>query len=126
MPAFEASSADRVWLQSISAVKEGPDVPLQNGRGGPTFELLHTMLHVHDSRERWVTSRDPVMSAPFAIVEVIGILSGRRDSGYLNFFNPVLSKYAGNGAQYHGAYGFRLRSNAGFDQLERAANALRA
>jgi len=125
MPVFEANSADKVWLDSLSALKESPDVPLQNGRGGPTSELLHTMLQVHDSRQRWVTSRDPVMSAPFAIVEVIGILNGRRDSGYLNFFNRLLPKYAGNGPEYHGAYGFRLRSNAGFDQLERAANALR-
>lgn len=126
MPVFEASSADRVWLQSISAVKKSSDVPLQNGRGGQTFELLHAMLHVYDSRDRWVTSRDPVISVPFAIVEVIGILNGRRDSGYLNFFNPVLSRYSGNGTEYQGAYGFRLRLNAGFDQLERAANALRA
>ena len=126
MPFFEASTANGVWLQSISAARESPDVPLQNGRGGPTLELLHAMLHVQDSRERWITAREPVMSVPFAIVEVIGILNGRRDSGYLNFFNRALWKYAGSGAEYHGAYGFRLRMNAGFDQLERAANALRA
>lgn len=126
MPVFEASTADGVWLQSFSALKKSPDIPLQNGRGGPAFELLHTLLHVGDPRERWVTSREPVISVPFAIVEVIGLLNGRRDSGYLNFFNPALWKFAGTGAEYQGAYGFRLRSNAGFDQLERAANALRA
>jgi thymidylate synthase len=60
----------------------------------------------------------------FAIVEVIGILAGRRDSAYLNFFNPARPKYAGSGAEFHGAYGFRLRGHLGLDQLERASRTL--
>jgi len=126
MPAFEANSADQVWWQAVTAIKSASDRPIQNGRGGRTAELLHTTLHVHDSRERWVTSRCPGISVAFAIVEVIGLLNGRRDSTYLNFFNPILPKYAGTGTEYHGAYGYRLRQNAGFDQLERASRALTA
>jgi thymidylate synthase len=126
MPMFEADSADQVWLQAVSAIKSAPDKPKQNGRGGRTAELLHVVLQVHDSRQRWVTSRCPGVSVAFAIVEVVGLLNGRRDSAYLNFFNPSLPKYAGTGTEYHGAYGFRLRHNAGFDQLERASQALAA
>jgi thymidylate synthase len=59
-------------------------------------------------------------------VEVIGILSGRRDSGYLNFFNPILPRFAGDGPEYHGAYGYRLRVHNGIDQLKRASDALTA
>jgi thymidylate synthase len=64
------------------------------------------------------------MSVPFALVEVIGIVAGRRDSSYLNYFNPRLPKYAGGGESYPGAYGFRLRSHFGVDQLERVCAAL--
>ncbi|WP_446745596.1 thymidylate synthase [Silvibacterium acidisoli] len=64
------------------------------------------------------------MSAPFAIVEVIGIVAGRQDSAYLNFFNPRLPKFAGAGVSYPGAYGYRLRNHFGVDQLERACSAL--
>jgi thymidylate synthase len=70
-------------------------------------------------------SRNPGLSVPFAIVEVIGILNGRQDSAYLNYFNPQLPKYAGSGPKYHGAYGFRLRKNFGLDQLIQASKALK-
>lgn len=126
MRSFDAASADEAWRLAVDAIKDGTDVLRQNGRGGYTSELLHVTIHVHDSRQRWVVSRTPALSVAFAVVEVIGILNGRRDSAYLNFFNPILPKYAGIGAEYHGAYGFRLRSNVGFDQLERASNALKA
>jgi thymidylate synthase len=126
MRSFDAATADEAWRVAVDAIKDGKGVLWQNGRGGYTSELLHVTIHVHDSRQRWVVSRAPALSVAFAIVEVIGILNGRRDSAYLNFFNPLLPKYAGTGEEYHGAYGFRLRRSLGFDQLERASNALKA
>jgi thymidylate synthase len=126
MQLFDAVSADEAWLLSVAALKDQTDLPRQEGRGGATNELLHVAIDIHDSRQRWVVSRTPALSVAFSIVEVIGILNGRRDSGYLNFFNTELPKYAGTGPAYHGAYGFRLRKNVGFDQLLRASNALTA
>jgi len=64
------------------------------------------------------------MSVPFALVEVVGIIAGRRDSSYLNYFNPGLPKYSGNGESYPGAYGYRLRKHFKMDQLERVCEAL--
>ena len=125
MPMFEADSADEAWLLAVNALKQQAGGPRQKGRGGSTCELLHVTLQVRNPRERWVISRSTGLSVAFAIVEVIGILAGRRDSAYLNFFNPKLPRFAGNGSSYHGAYGFRLRANAGFDQLDRASEALK-
>jgi thymidylate synthase len=125
MRSFDAASADEAWRLAVDAIKDGTHVLRQNGRGGYTSELLHVTLHVHDSCQRWVVSRNPALSVAFAVVEVIGILNGRRDSAYLNFFNPLLPKFAGTGAEYHGAYGHRLQANKGFNQLERAANVLK-
>lgn len=124
MHAFESESADGAWLLAIDALKQQAMQPWQEGRGGRTSELLHATIQVRDSRQRWIVSRTPGLSVAFAIVEVIGILNGRQDSGYLNYFNPRLPRFAGHGSQYHGAYGFRFRQNFGFDQLQRAANAL--
>lgn len=66
------------------------------------------------------------MNPAFAIAEVVWILLGRNDSGFLNFWNPKLPQYCGYGPSYHGAYGYRLRHGAGGDQLERAYHALRS
>ena len=122
MHAFESDSSDGAWLLAVDALNTQATRPLQEGRGGSTSELMHVTIQVRDSRQRWVVSRTPGLSIAFAIVEVIGILNGRQDSAYLNFFNPRLPKFAGKGPEYHGAYGFRLRSSFGFDQLQRVAN----
>jgi len=66
------------------------------------------------------------MNPAFAIAEVVWILLGRNDSKFLNFWNPKLPQYCGNGLTYHGAYGYRLRHGAGGDQLERAYQALKS
>ena len=121
---FREITADEAWRKAAESFKR-PDLwSLQPGRGGPTWELLPACFVVEDPRQRWVLSRTPAMSVPFALVEVIGIISGRRDSSYLNYFNPRLPKYAGSGESYPGAYGFRLRHHFGVDQLERVCSAL--
>jgi len=53
-------------------------------------------------------------------------MSGRNDAAFLNYFNPRLPHFAGEGPVYHGAYGHRLRKSLGFDQLERAYKVLSA
>jgi thymidylate synthase len=44
----------------------------------------------------------------------------------VNFWNPALPRYAGATTCYAGAYGKRLRSAFGFDQIEKAIEALSA
>src|SRR5579871_194399 len=122
MPAFEGITANEVWRKAVDLLRK--ESAVQASRGGETKEALHVAFEIHDPIQRWVVDRLPAVSVAFAIVEVIGILNGRRDSGYLNFFNPRLPEFAGKGTEYHGAYGHRLRSNLGFDQLERAFSVL--
>jgi thymidylate synthase len=125
MHLFEGDNVGALWEQAFAALHRG-DLHSQGSRAGATRELVPAMMVLHDPRQRWVVAREPAMSVAFAIVEVIGILNGRRDSAYLNYYNPGLPKFAGMGAEYHGAYGHRLRANFGFDQLRRAFEALRA
>lgn len=61
----------------------------------------------------------------FALAEVIWILDGRSDAGFLVYFNRKLTRYAGDTPTFHGAYGERLRKRFNIDQLRRAAQALR-
>ncbi|MGE7471999.1 thymidylate synthase [Bosea sp. NPDC003192] len=97
---------------------------MQSGRGGDAAEVLHATLRISDPRQRWVLSRRPAINPAFAIAEAFWILGGRDDAQFVNFWNPALPRYAGGGASYHGAYGKRLRDGFGFDQIERAIDAL--
>lgn len=124
MHVYEADTADQVWRAAASKFKEGGAAHLQPGRGGSTLEQLHAAFTIRDPRQRWVVSRRPAINPAFAIAEVVWILNGRDDAAFLNHWNPRLPLYAGDVRHYHAAYGFRLRKAFGFDQLQRAFNAL--
>jgi thymidylate synthase len=123
---FEANTADDLWRQAAEALLQGDDFLCQASRSGPIREYLHCSLHLTNPRQRWILSRQPALNPAFAIAEVIWILQGRNDAAFPNYWNPKLPEFAGYGDTYHGAYGHRLRSNFGFDQIERAYQALLA
>jgi thymidylate synthase len=121
---FEAETGSEAWLKAADALIESK-IDIQDSRNGPTKEILHAAFVINDPRQRWVLSRKPGMNPAFAIAEVIWILSGRHDSAFLNYYNPKLPGFQGNGPEYHGAYGYRLRRQFGFDQIERAYQVLK-
>lgn len=127
MQVFEGASANEVWQKAAEELhKKQLGQASQSSRAGETLEIVPACFAILDPRNRWVTAREPALSVGFALVEVIGIISGRQDSGYLNWFNPALPRYAGKGPTFHGAYGHRLRQHFQVDQLKRAADALSA
>lgn len=122
---FDADTADAVW-QAIAATFRSEGIAQQESRGGPTRELLHATISIRNPIERWVISRNPPINPAFALAEVLWIMAGRNDAGFINSFNSKLPDYAGHGNTYHGAYGRRLRKELGFDQLERGFHALQS
>lgn len=120
---FVGESADTVWKEALASLKANG--ALQSSRSGNTQELLHANITITKPRNRWVFSRYPGINPAFAIVEAFWILSGRNDAEIVNFWNPALPKFAGNTSEYHGAYGYRLRTTFNkLDQLNRAYEAL--
>ena len=121
---LEAATADALWLKAADWFSVDGIATRQESRGGPTFEVLRAALTLEDPRQRWITSRAPALNPAFALAEVIWLVCGRNDSAFLNYFNPRLPDFAGRGVFYHGAYGYRLRTHFGIDQLERAYRVL--
>src|SRR5258708_3210956 len=117
---FESRTADEAWQKISSAVRSSDGTSVQGSRIGETREILHAAISISEPRQRWVLSRNPPINVAFALAEIIWIMAGRNDSAYLNYFNSDLPKYAGHGATYHGAYGYRLRKGLKIDQLDRA------
>jgi len=124
MHVFEGTTADEVWLMAASKFEDSEATRHQASRAGHTKELLGAVFTIRNPRQRWVVSRQPAVNPAFAIAEVVWIVSGRRDSTFLNYWNPKLPQFAGHGKNYNGAYGYRIRKHFGLDQLERAYQAL--
>lgn len=122
---FDAKTADEAWLLGAAEFRDRTP-RLQSGRIEPAFELLHAAFVIEDTRQRWIMSREPAMNPAFALAEVIWILNGMSEASFINFWNKKLPDYAGHASHYHGAYGARLRRSFGFDQIRRAADALRS
>jgi len=121
---FESNAANDAWIQAYDMLlAEANTVPA--GRLGETKEILHANFHITDPRQRWILSRMPALNPAFAIAEVFWILAGDNNASFLNYWNPILPRFSGAGKTYHGAYGYRLRNQFGFDQLERAYNILK-
>ena len=122
---FSGKTASSVWVLAAEELISMEDDVEVESRIGSTKELLHTLIHLDNPIQRWVTMRTPPMSISFALAELIWILAGSNDANVINFWNPSLSKYSGNASEYHGAYGYRLRHSFGFDQLKSVYNTLR-
>ncbi|MES9995630.1 thymidylate synthase [Desulfovibrio aminophilus] len=121
---FSANTADEAWGLAYEMLITNSDHG-QESRLGLTREILHANFHINNPRERWILSRQPALNPAFAIAEVFWILSGDNNSSFINYWNPILPRFAGNGPTYHGAYGFRIRKHFSIDQLERAYLALK-
>ena len=111
-------------LPTFSAGKMGPRSA--QVAWGQCMSCCMPAITIQEPTNRWVVSREPAINPAFSLAEVIWILTGRNDAGFLNYFNSALPAFAGHGSCYHGAYGFRLRRHfrdgwgRDLDQLERA------
>ena len=96
-------------------------------RNGPAYRAPHPVVTSYAAPMERVLL-DPVRDANpfFHVFEALWILAGRNDVHTLGYFNGRISTYSDNGAFFHGAYGWRLRRAFGVDQLQRAAELLRA
>lgn len=118
---LDAVSADQLWRKAVELVREKGAV--QPSREGETLEILHVCSTLKDPRQRVVFAR-PINPA-FAIAELVWILSGRRNLGFLTSWNTRMAKYSDDGSTLDGAYGYRLRRFQGLDQIELAYRALK-
>ena len=123
---FQGATADDVWQQVAQAFRDSEEVIIQNGRGGSTREILHAAISINDPRQRWTLSRRPALNPALALVEVVWIMTGRRDLAFLEFWSKEYRTFVGDRPELHGAYGYRIRRHLSIDQLDRAFRVLSA
>lgn len=116
-------TADEVYCDIYQKLKTFGESVI--GRNGQTKELTHVCMSISDPTQRWVERRKPSISPAFAIAELVMIMNGSDEAALLNAWNPALPKYQGRYERYPGAYGKRLRYSFGFDQINRAFDALK-
>ncbi len=119
---IEEPTANEVWKKAANMLLVQNN--LQSGRTGNIYELLHTLITIQDPQQKWIYNRIPPISIGYALAELVWIMNGDDSAEIINFWNPSLHKFAGKSMHYHGAYGKRMRSHFGIDQLEKSYEAL--
>jgi len=109
-------------------------------RGKRTRELHPTTVLLQDPRKRLLTAHGRMINVPFALAEIVQIITGTNDAQALAWYNSGIIAIQGDGprgtphwelgvTRFNAAYGERLRQyNVGqtkMDQLEHVIKTLR-
>lgn len=95
-----------------------------SSRIGSCIELGHVFVEF-DEGERLCLLQGRGINPVFALVESAWVLAGRNDLAPLQSVIANYGQYSDDGLTLNGAYGFRLRTYFGFDQIEEAIRQLR-
>lgn len=95
-------------------------------RNGPTLEIMEPVSVTYqypEERVLFLPGRDA--NPFFHLFESLWMLAGRNDVAFLDQYNGQMKQYSDDGTGFNAAYGQRLRSGFGFDQLETIIQRLR-
>ena len=99
------------WKFKTSGVKT-------ESRNGPVVRIPEPVLtRVRKPAERVLFHKSRNANHIFHLMESIWILAGRNDVSFLQHFNSKIGQYSDDGEVFNAAYGHRLRSHFGRDQL---------
>ncbi len=100
------------------------ELPLRQSRNGNYVDLGHVCVEF-DRGERMCLLVGRGINPVFALVESAWMISGSNDVVPLQTVLAGYRRYSDDGHTLNGAYGFRLRSHFGIDQIEAAVKELR-
>lgn len=125
MHTIEARNVNDAYEKAIRLINIVGE-PVQT-RNGPAYRAPRPVTTTYYKPDECVLL-DPDRDANpfFHVMEALWILAGRRDVAWLSYFNSRIATYSDNGVTFHGAYGWRLRTHFGVDQIAGAINLLRA
>jgi thymidylate synthase len=97
----------------------------ENSRVGPVINLGQAFFEIPPNDPRIIFLNHRKLNPVFAIIEGSWILSGSNKLEPLLDELPIFSEYSDDGETLNGAYGYRLRSFFGFDQINTAIKLLK-
>ncbi len=121
---YDAGTVNDVYPRLVQDLRGAPVV---NSRNGYTREFHPCYLDIVDPVNCYVTSYGRMINLPFALIEVLWILSGDNSVERPHFYNSNIKNYSDNGITFNAAYGYRMRKHfSGVDQLHDVIEKLEA
>lgn len=125
MITFNVQNVNYAFPLAINAIRQAGVV--QPSRAGNTLEFEQPVgTTYYNPTERVLFDLNRLCNPFFHFLEGLWIINGSRDVEFLDYFNTQMKQYSDDGETFYGAYGYRLRTTHGFDQIEKAIHLLRA
>lgn len=125
MRVIETRNAHSALPQGIGyLLRDGVERPSRNGPVLLAPTRVATVYQLPMERVVFWTQRD--YNPFFALYEALWMIAGRNDVAPLKRYVKTFDRYSDDGATLHGAYGYRWRTQFGFDQIPVIARRLKA
>jgi len=107
-----------VVIQDIMSLGKSQNIDRPDVVDHETYEIHPAALTLCNPAKRLVTSHGRSLNVAFALAEVMWILGGRRDVEMLKAYNSTIDQFSDDGIKFNAAYGYRLRTDFGVDQID--------
>jgi hypothetical protein len=125
MEVFNVTNVNQAFPLEINSIKT-KGIP-RDSRNGPVIEFSEPVATTYSRpMERVLFNKKRMCNPFFHAMEGLWIIGGYRDVEFLDYFNSQMKQYSDDGDTFWGAYGYRLRHSAKFDQLDLAVTLLKA
>jgi hypothetical protein len=126
MIVLNARNVSEAWATFHVHIKDRHNVRIVAPRGAKTLEFTSPVATVYRCPEECVLL-DPARDANpfFHLYEALWILCGFNDVSRVKYYSAQIAEYSDDQEVFHGAYGYRMRSRFGVDQIEAVVDTLR-
>ncbi len=98
----------------------------RGSRNGPVLQFPRPVMTTYQRPlERVIFHPERDANPFFHLMEALWMLAGRNDVAFLSEFNSNMESFSDDGNRFHGAYGYRWRTQFGLNQLKRVTAMLR-
>lgn len=124
---YYATTVDEAWQYWFNELKTQAEsgMTASSRDGAVVGEILNAVTVIEDPTRNIIKSRDRKMPMRYAVGELLWYLSGSNRLKDITVFSKVWERMSDNGETVNSAYGHRIFSEFGFDQMEMVEELLR-
>ncbi|EKM5716331.1 thymidylate synthase [Enterobacter cloacae] len=123
MKTYDGNDLNFLYLEALS---DSLKISSPNSsRSGIVYDLGPAVFQLPSDKLNLITLNRRALNPFFAIAEAAWVIGGFNDLAYLDYYIKTYGDFSDDGKTLNGAYGYRLRQQYGFDQIDFAIEELK-
>nr|HCI8835506.1 thymidylate synthase [Klebsiella michiganensis] len=123
MKIYDGNDLNYLYLDALS---DSLKISSPNSsRSGIVYDIGPAVFQLPSDKLNLITLNTRALNPFFAIAEAAWVIGGFNDLAYLDYYIKTYGDFSDDGKTLNGAYGYRLRQQYGFDQIDFAIEELK-